>query len=744
MENTDQSADKLPEGERGMGCFPARRPARVILAALISAALLLAVGCRTERSKPHFYPLADCSATGLAIEYPDLDACLEVRPPEEPPPAGMAVEGPKDYWDLGLEEALRIALTNSKVLADLGGTVVRAPDLTRTVYEPAMQETDPRYGVEAALSAFDAEFSTSAFFEGNDRALNNQFFGGGTRILVQDAAVFQAQLSKRTATGAQIALRKYIEYDSNNAPGNAYPSVWNVNPEFEVRVPLLQGAGAEFNRIAGPSQTPGLYGGVLIARVNTDISLADFEKSVRDYVSNVENAYWDLYFAYRDLDSKIAARDAALETWRRIRALYEAERRGGEAEKEAQAREQYFRFQEDVQDALTGRLVEGTQTYNGSQPGTFRGSGGVHVSERRLRLLMGVAINDGRLIRPVDEPAVAPVRFDWNQVVSEALQRRPELRQQKWRIKLRQLEYTASRNFLLPQLDVVGRYRWRGLGQTLINPDSGDLPPFDNAFQTLMSGDFQEWQLGVEMTVPIGHRRAYVAMRHAELNLARERTLLKEQQRQILHDLSNGVAEVERAEAGTRISFNRHVAASQQLAAVQAAYDADKAPLDQVLDAQRRMADAESRHHRARVEQAVAVKNVHFEKGTLLDYHQVYLAEGGWPRIAYHHAAEREALEVRPLLDYRLRRPLTVAAPVRNTPAASASQAPAPAGPAEFPLPAGEVQRLGGEQNHPRPLPAVSSTSAVVPLPAVELQTIQPASYLSPQGTLFEAHRLQF
>ncbi|MEJ1730873.1 hypothetical protein SMA90_31580, partial [Escherichia coli] len=93
----------------------------------------------------------------LAIEYPDLDACLDVRPPEEPPPVGMAVEGPKDYWDLGLEEALRIALTNSKVLSDLGGTVVRAPDLTRTVYEPAMQETDPRYGVEAALSAFDAE-----------------------------------------------------------------------------------------------------------------------------------------------------------------------------------------------------------------------------------------------------------------------------------------------------------------------------------------------------------------------------------------------------------------------------------------------------------------------------------------------------------------------------------------------------------------------------------------------------------
>ena len=83
----------------------------------------------------------------------------------------------------------------------------------------------------------------------------------------------------------------------------------------------------------------------MIARLRTDTSLADFEMSVRDFVSNVENAYWDLYFAYRDLDARIVARDNALATWNRINALYQSGRVGGEAEKEAQAREQYFRFQ---------------------------------------------------------------------------------------------------------------------------------------------------------------------------------------------------------------------------------------------------------------------------------------------------------------------------------------------------------------------------------------------------------------
>jgi outer membrane protein TolC len=683
-----------------------------------------AVGCRSDKQRLKLYPLADCAATSIEIEYPDLDVCTDVAPPETGPPLTIGRFGARDYWDLHLEEVLRTALTNSKVLTDLGGTVIRAPDAAATLYGPALQETDPRYGVEAALSAFDAQFSTSAFFEKNDRALNNQFFGGGTRLLVQDAAVFQSQLTKRTATGAELTLRKYVEYDANNAPGNAFPSAWNVNPEFEMRVPLLQGAGAEFNRIAGPSTTPGLLGGVLLARINTDISVADLQIAVCDYVSNVENAYWDLYYAYRDLDSKIAARDTALETWRRTRALFEAGRRGGEAENEAQAREQYFRFEEEVQDALTGRIVDGTQTDNGSRAGTFRGTGGVQVAERRLRLLMGIPISDGRLIRPIDEPAVVPIQFDWNQVVADALSARAELRQQRWRIKMRQLELKGNRNFLLPQLDVVGRYRWRGFGHDLIDP-KGNNPPFDNAFETLMDGDFQEWQLGVELTVPIGHRRAHAAVRNAQLNLAREQAILKEQQRVILHDLSNGISDVERAEAVVRTTYNRRVAAAQQLAAVQAAYDAGDVPLDRVLDGQRRRADAESRHHRARVEFALAIKNVHYDKGTLLDYYRIYMAEGAWPGIAYHDAAQRQALQVQPCIDYRLHRPLTVASSTQQTvmPVTSAVE----------PLPPLEqATELHSDQSTAR---SPRFQPGLVPLPDVNSSVASPVSFQAPPAT---------
>ena len=41
--------------------------------------------------------------------------------------------------------------------------------------------------------------------------------------------------------------------------------------------------------------------------------------------------------------------------------------------------------------------------------------------------------------------------------------------------------------------------------------------------------------------------------------------------------------------------------------------------------------EIEARFYIALIEYALAVKNVHYEKGSLLDYNEITLAEGGWP-----------------------------------------------------------------------------------------------------------------
>ena len=642
------------------------------------------------------------------------------------------------YQDISLEEVLQLALCHSKVMQDLGGKVLRTPSNVVTAIDPAIQETDPRYGVEAALSAFDAQFSTSLFAEKNDRRYNNEFLGTNG-FFNQDLDVFQAEIAKRAVTGSEFRIRHGFDFDRNNNVGNLFPEgAWNAALEGEFRHSLLQGGGVTFNRIAGPGSTPGVYNGVLIARIRTDISLADFQMGLRDLVCNVENAYWDLYFAYRDLHTKIQARDASLNTWRRVEAL--RGKKGGEADKEAQAREQYYRFQADVQDALMGRRLEGTRSDNGSQPGTFRPVPGVYTAERRLRLLIGLPPNEEYLLRPLDEPPAAPSNFDWYAVANEALARRPELRRQRWEVEARELELAASKNYLLPELDLVGRYRWRGFGEELLDPNRSGRR-FDNAYADLTTGDFQEWQLGMEMSLPIGFRQGYAAVQNARFYLTRARCLLREQQRQVLHDLSSAISEADRAYHLLQTNINRAHAAEQQMKVLQTLYEeAERVEFFVVLDAQRRYVEAVRLYYQARVEYALALRNVQFECGTLLDYCQIWLSEGSWPCKAYADAARRERRRGHAKsIDYRLLRPPIVARPRAIAPTVVVDTQMAEPLPAEIlptPNPPGE-----DSQYLPRPRQASPPQAPGLNLERPNAPIILPPTDVRGRGNLGEANR---
>ena len=84
------------------------------------------------------------------------------------------------------------------------------------------------------------------------------------------------------------------------------------------------------------------------------------------------------------------------------------------------------RFQQQVVDAVSGRF-------------------GVLGRERELRRLLGLLNTDERLIRPVTEPTIAPILFDWQFSQQLALQDRVELRRQKWIVRQRELELYAAR-----------------------------------------------------------------------------------------------------------------------------------------------------------------------------------------------------------------------------------------------------------------------------------------------------------
>ncbi len=643
----------------------------------LTSVSLLAGGCAPKQPF-YFFEDGDLSHYVGAIQkldYPDTDQ----RPLDEAAgtvePLTLSNAKFDQIWELSLEESIRTALENGKVLRNLGGrfqsfggprpqtgepavSLLTAPSQTPSIYDPAIAETDPFRGVESALAAFDTQLSSSTTWESGNRPQNvDPLFQTliFVPVLKSNTGTTTTGLSKRTATGAQFGVSNSTVLNATNNAFRDVPSTWTTSYDFSFNQPLLQGAGVTYNRIAGPDTFDNLLGrpnfrGVLLGRINADISLAEFEAGVRNLVSDTEQSYWELYFSYRNLEARKAGRDSALEAWRKVHALYVEQSRGGEADKEAQAREQYFFFRSDVEQALTD----------------------VYRCENRLRYMMGISASDGRLIRPADEPTTARISFDWQQSLVEALSRSAELRKQKWFIKQKELELTAAKNLLLPRLDIGGRYRFLGLGENLLSqkykPFPQPAPPIGgsptvtledtDAYSSLMGGQFQEWQAQAQFLMPIGFRRELSTVRHYQLQLARERARLQDEELEASHALVESARNLDTNFALSQTNFNRRVAAERQVEAVQAAYDAGTVTLDQLLDAQRRRADAESSYYRAIVDYNRSISQMHFRKGSLLEYNGVFLAEGPWPGKAYFDAHRRARQRDASLyLDYGHSRP---------------------------------------------------------------------------------------
>ncbi len=622
--------------------------------AIATCLLIATTGCHPTQPF-YFHDDGDLShyvAKATKIEYPDANTTMLADVENTLPPMTLENAKPKDFWNLKLEECVKIALDNSKVMRSLGGrysesafqprsqtgeapdAITTNPDASRSVYDPAIVETTPFAGTEYALSAFDTTVGASMFWQHNDHPQNVRVNTVASAVFApvfqENNATWQAQLSKTNAYGGTWTLQNNTFYDQTNNPTWAVPSTYNANFQAQFNQPLLQGAGVMYNRIAGPYNpfTPTASGlntpafdGVMLARINVDISLADFEGGVRNLLFDVENAYWELYFSYRAVEASKAGKSSALQTWQKIHALYVVGARGGEAEKEAQARAQYFLFRAQVQTSLND---------------LFR-------AENRLRYVIGLGVADGRLIRCADEPTTAEVDFDWCDIHSEALARSPELRRQKWRIKERELEIIAAKNNLMPRLDASGLYRWMGLGDQLLGPlgSPGNIPGTDvsqlmgsNAYQQLLTGKYQEWQLGFNFQMTIGFRAALSTLRYYQLNLAKEKARLQDEELEVSMQVGEAVRNLEYNYQLSLSNFNRRVAAEKQVEAVKVAFEAETVTLDLLLDAQRQRADAEVAYFRSLVDYMRAIAGVHFRKGSLPEYDGVYLSEGPWPAKA--------------------------------------------------------------------------------------------------------------
>lgn len=560
-----------------------------------------------------------------AIEHPALDneTAEAVQVTHEPRSLQRRIED--EVREVTLNEVILIALQNNKIVesTQLGGArnnlVLVSPEGVSSVYDSAIQETGVlfgRRGIEAALSDFDTRFSTAMTWGRNVRGVHALPAPG---ILTQETGNFRTGLNKALASGGAVSVYHDWNYLGDPSGAPTYASSYAGSLGAEIRQPLLAGAGTEFTRVAGPSQPgfaaiSGVSQGVVIARINQDISLASFELAVRNGMRDVENAYWDLYLAYRNYDNAVTAHESAFQTWREARTKVEVGTL--KLAEELQAKEEFYRTRADVELTLSS----------------------VYKRESFLRRGLSLPLNDGTVLRPSVEPVKAEFKPDWESCLLSGLTHRAELRSQKWEIKSLQLQLNAARSLVRPQLDVVGNYGVNGFGDQLISQGGS------SGYGSMTGDNLDSWTMGVEMSMPIGFRQSRSQVRNYELRLARANALLAAQERAVAYDISLAIQEVSESWAAAQSNLNRLQAAERRVELLRAEQEVGTTTLDLVLRAQASRALAEQAYYAQIVAYNNAITFLHFSTGTLLQVNNIQLAEGEWDSEAYE-GAEMRAVE---------------------------------------------------------------------------------------------------
>lgn len=660
-------------------------------AAILQIALTLFTGCSPVQ--PFFVPrhngMAEYLDQAMAIEYADVQ--VESLPEATDTRAPLGPDNvPTEFVDLSLEDCISMALQNSKILRVVSGSnqqtgsvaaalLSASPGQMPSVYDPAIVSSTASSqpltidnngnrvplrgavrsnqvgGVQDALSEFDTQFSAVFGYNTTDRPRN---VGRGNifnpQLFQAVDANAQAALSKKMATGGVASARFTTIYSSNNIPasgnaagstnfGRAVPSDYTSALELQVTHPLLRGRGTLVNRIP-----------VVLARINEDIALHDFEGNITNLVKSVEDAYWDLHAGYRIFEANKKARDAALDLWKVANARTRAD---GAPEAEAQARALYYQFESQLRTSYSGSTVPGNDPR------------GLLGREQILREKIGWAATDCRFIRPCNEPTLAKIQFDWCDATAEGLRRNVYLRRQKWAIQARSLELMSDKNQLLAQLDASIIYRFVGIGDVFANADRNGISfpnPGSSALEGLTDGDYQEFGGRLELTPPaLGARRQLANVQNGYIQLAKSQEELKEKEIQLVNELTTAWRSMESNYFSVKDYFDEWQANEVEIKIHNDKISSSVGELNQLLDnllrAEQRRAQAEKQYYQAISEYNKSIATIHYLKGSLLDLNNVALQEGQWVDKAYWDARERtRERESGIYMDYGYTRPAVV------------------------------------------------------------------------------------
>ncbi len=447
----------------------------------------------------------------------------------ELPDAQLPVEG--DQVSLSLEDAVRIALERNLQL------VIQQYDLAQS----DTQIEQNRGIFDLNLSGF-LDFSDDTFPSGSDL--------DGADVRQDESHNLNLSLSQLTPFGGTVALGwNTVRFETNNAFVVPNPR-YSIGTELSYTQPLSRG----FGQVATQR-------GILIAQTNAEISRQTFEQQVISVIQQVENAYWNLVQARKQLEVSIQSLTLAQELHDRNRIKVE------------------------VGTLAPFELVQSEAGIAQREGNIIRDRATVGDAADELLRLLNVPQGDMWIkeLVPETEPTVLSMDFNVDQAISTALEARSELRAQELSVENLQIDAEFFENQMRPQADLRVGYSVSSL--------DGDHTA---SFNELTDMDFTGWSARLTIGIPLQNRSARAQQANADLALNRGRAQLNNLEQQIVTEVRSAVRQLEAAVKGVEAARASREAQEKSLEAERKRYENGMSTSFQVLQIQDDLTQAQS------------------------------------------------------------------------------------------------------------------------------------------------------
>ncbi|MGH7859167.1 MAG: TolC family protein [Candidatus Binatia bacterium] len=551
-----------------------RRHRLVVLSALVA---LAAVAGAADEPAPSEEVTIPSLREGLYRQW-----TLEPVEPEPESPEHLRSRD-SSVERLSLREAVAIALENNPGIA--------------------VERLGPRFAradVERVLGAFDPELRAYGEWRRNVAPTGSALAGALT--LRERENVFGAALEKLVRSGATVTLA----FDSNELDTNS--GFIGLRPQYrpELRLsisqPLLKNFGRDLTILL-----------VRSARVSSGIAYHQYRAEVAELVQQVVEAYWGIVQAREGLaaerDGLRLARTLEKENEARVRAGVLPPIAVKEAAAEAATREERVIVAEN----------------------------GLAVATDRLRLLLqqnpaGAFLP--REIDPVDSPEVRPVDTSEQDLLEDAVARRPEILRARSEIENRRILAKVKRNNLLPDLDLNARYglnalAGRAVPQTDFRTGEPRITPFGGNYgeglDRLVSNDFNSYAAGLELTVPLGNAIAEAEYTQSRIDSRRAELRYREVLSDVTLEVRKSIGDVRSNSKRITASRLARELAEENLEQQKKRYEVGLATTKDILDFQEKLTAARAAEIRALIEYNVSLAALRKASGTLLEQFDVLL-----------------------------------------------------------------------------------------------------------------------